>query len=40
MLEAAGLSPTEIADWEASAPSGAQEFGAAARASAEYLTRG
>jgi thioesterase DpgC len=40
MLEAAGLSPTEIADWEGSAPSGAQEFGADARASAEYLTRG
>ncbi|MGE5274831.1 MAG: enoyl-CoA hydratase/isomerase family protein [Verrucomicrobiota bacterium] len=40
MLEAAGLSPTEIADWERSAPSGAAGLDAAAHASSEYLARG
>ena len=40
MLEAAGLSPTEIADWERSAPRTETDFGSAARASSEYLTRG
>jgi thioesterase DpgC len=40
MLEAAGLSPTEIADWERSAPAGDAGFAAAAHASSEYLTRG
>jgi thioesterase DpgC len=40
MLEAAGLSPTEIADWEGSAPAGGTDFAAAAQASSEYLTRG
>jgi len=40
MLEAAGLSPIEIADWEESRPAGGSEFAAAARGSSEYLTRG
>jgi thioesterase DpgC len=40
MLEQAGLSPTEIADWEESRPAGGTEFAAAARESSEYLTRG
>jgi len=40
MLEAAGLSPTEIADWEGSAPAAGGDFAAAAQASSEYLTRG
>jgi thioesterase DpgC len=40
MLEAAGLSPGEIADWKASVPSPWASFAAAARASSEYLARG
>jgi thioesterase DpgC len=40
MLEAAGLSPTEIADWEGSCPAGSSDFAAAARESSEYLTGG
>jgi thioesterase DpgC len=40
MLEQAGLSPTEIADWEQSRPAGGADFAAAAQASTEYLTRG
>ena len=40
MLEAAGLSPAEIADWEASAPSGRGDFRVTAQASSQYLTRG
>ena len=40
MLEQAGLSPTEIADWEESRPAGSADFAAAARGSSEYLTRG
>ena len=40
MLEAAGLSPTEIADWEESRPDGSSDFAAAAGDSSEYLTRG
>src|SRR6478672_10408397 len=40
MLEQAGLSPTEIADWEESRPAGSTDFAAAVRESSEYLTRG
>jgi thioesterase DpgC len=40
MLEQAGLSPTEIADWERSRPAGGADFPAAAQASSEFLTRG
>ena len=40
MLEAAGLSLSEVADWEGSAPSGVGDFAAASRASGEYLARG
>src|SRR5215471_1236412 len=40
MLEAAGLSPGEIADWQAHAPAPEANFAAAARASSEYLARG
>jgi len=40
MLEQAGLSPTEIADWEESRPVGSDDFAAAARGSSGYLTRG
>jgi thioesterase DpgC len=40
MLEAAGLSPTEIAAWEESRPAGDRDFAAAARDSSGYLTQG
>jgi thioesterase DpgC len=40
MLEAAGLSPTEIAEWEQSRPAGGTGFAAAAQSSSEHLTRG
>jgi thioesterase DpgC len=40
MLEAAGLSPTEIADWEGSRPAGGADFAGAARESSGYLTAG
>jgi len=40
MLEAAGLSPGEIAEWQAHAPSLEANFAAAARASSGYLARG
>jgi enoyl-CoA hydratase/carnithine racemase len=40
MLEAPGLSPTEIAAWEESRPACDRDFAAAARASSGYLTRG
>jgi thioesterase DpgC len=40
MLEAAGLSPGDIADWRASARPPEAHFGGAARASSEYLRRG
>ena len=40
MLEAAGLSPTEIAAWEESRPARDRDFAAAARASSGYLTGG
>jgi thioesterase DpgC len=40
MLEAAGLSPGEIADWAKSAPSGEGAFPAAAQAASEFLLRG
>jgi enoyl-CoA hydratase/carnithine racemase len=40
MLEAAGLSPTEIADWARSAPAGEAGFADAARTASEFLTRG
>ena len=40
MLEAAGLSSTEIAGWEESRPAGGRSFDTAARESSEYLTRG
>jgi (3,5-dihydroxyphenyl)acetyl-CoA 1,2-dioxygenase len=40
MLEAVGLSPTEIAAWEESRPAGPRGFAADARASAHYLARG
>ena len=40
MLEAAGLSPGDVADWQASAPAPEANFAAAARASSGYLARG
>jgi (3,5-dihydroxyphenyl)acetyl-CoA 1,2-dioxygenase len=40
MLEAVGLSPTQIAAWEESCPAGTQGFAADARASADYLAQG
>jgi thioesterase DpgC len=40
MLEAAGLSPSEIADWAKSAPAGEDAFPAAAQAASEFLVRG
>jgi len=40
MLEAAGLSPTEVADWAKSAPPADAAYPAAARATSEFLTRG
>ena len=40
MLEQAGLSPTEIADWEESRPAGSDAFAADAQGSSGYLTRG
>jgi thioesterase DpgC len=40
MLEAAGLSPREIADWVASAPPEEASFEAASHTVAEFLTRG
>jgi enoyl-CoA hydratase/carnithine racemase len=40
MLEAAGLSPTEIADWEESRPACDRDFAATAQASSGYLTQG
>jgi enoyl-CoA hydratase/carnithine racemase len=40
MLEAAGLSSTEIADWARSAPVGEAAFPAAAQATSEFLVRG
>ena len=40
MLEAAGLSPSEIAAWQETAPGGADAFPAAAHASSAFLSRG
>ncbi len=40
MLEAAGLSSTEIADWARSAPAEEAAFPAAAQATSEFLARG
>jgi enoyl-CoA hydratase/carnithine racemase len=40
MLEAAGLSPSEIADWVRNAPSDEGAFPAAARAASGFLVRG
>jgi thioesterase DpgC len=40
MLEAAGLSPTEIAGWEESRPALGTDFDAAAQAFSEFLIRG
>jgi thioesterase DpgC len=40
MLEAAGLSPSEIADWARNAPSDEGAFPAAARAASGFLVRG
>jgi len=40
MLEAAGLSPTEISDWKESRPDGSSDLDKSAGASSEYLTRG
>src|SRR5262245_45365207 len=40
MLEAAGLSPTEVADWAKSAPPGDAAYPAAVQATSEFLTRG
>jgi thioesterase DpgC len=40
MLEAAGLSPTEVADWAKSAPRGDAAYPPAAQATSEFLTRG
>jgi len=40
MLEAAGLSPTEVADWAKSAPPGDAAYPAAAQATSDFLTRG
>ena len=40
MLEAAGLSPSDVAAWEESDPTEGADFASAARASAEFLTRG
>ncbi len=40
MLEATGLSPSEIAAWQQTVPRGADAFPAAASASSEFLIRG
>jgi thioesterase DpgC len=40
MLEQAGLSPTEITEWEEARPAGGADFAAGARESSEYLSRG
>ncbi len=40
MLESAGLSPSEVAAWQESAPPEGAAFPATARASSEFLTRG
>jgi (3,5-dihydroxyphenyl)acetyl-CoA 1,2-dioxygenase len=40
MLEQAGLSPAEIADWERSRPAAGTDFAAAARESSAYLIQG